>query len=323
MTNDLKYRKPIPIKAEMGTPFKRDWKKDEQRRKAIALKNKQENTRNRNISKSYFSQAPSIQNLAKGVYYWAKSDPKLFGKNEDPHVMTGVAPAISIPATGVANVAQILNKAKQYIPAVAAVSALLGGSGSQVLAEEEAEPTSTTGLGGGTIIVGGQTITTPNSSSNNQDEQNKENEQEQNNASQNNKQDSSNTPPKKPNRFRQTLKESGEKWKDRGNKALKFGLNTLPWMTAVGGGVAYGTKELWHKDKEMTPTDSILQRQANQIQELQKLKQVNRNQEIIDSLTNAASRKQSTLPSKPRVTSSTQAEIDSINNLYYNDDYNY
>lgn len=43
---------------------------------------KQANQREAQISKQYFSQAPSIGNLAKGVYHWWNSIPALGGQNE-------------------------------------------------------------------------------------------------------------------------------------------------------------------------------------------------------------------------------------------------
>ena len=47
-----------------------------------ATKARQENDRNRTIASYYFNEDPSIGNLVKGAYYWAKGN--LLGDSEDP-----------------------------------------------------------------------------------------------------------------------------------------------------------------------------------------------------------------------------------------------
>ena len=89
MTNNIKYQRPLPIKAQSGRVL--DLTDQAQRAK-------QENARRRAMSKGYFDQAPSIQNLAKGIYYWATSEPMLFGEDETPNVTKGVAPAVGTAA---------------------------------------------------------------------------------------------------------------------------------------------------------------------------------------------------------------------------------
>lgn len=48
------------------------------------------NQRHANISKTYFKEAPTLPNLAKGVYHYLKSDPKFLG--EDPSMKQGGTP---------------------------------------------------------------------------------------------------------------------------------------------------------------------------------------------------------------------------------------
>lgn len=65
---------------------------------------RQENDRNRAIASYYFDDTPTLPNLVKGAYYWAKGN--LFGSSEDPEdyrYMTGTAPIIGGPLRAVSS----------------------------------------------------------------------------------------------------------------------------------------------------------------------------------------------------------------------------
>ena len=61
-----------------------------------ATRARQENDRNRTIASYYFNEDPSIGNLVKGAYYWAKGN--LLGDSEDPEdykYITGEPPSVT------------------------------------------------------------------------------------------------------------------------------------------------------------------------------------------------------------------------------------
>ena len=92
--------------------------------------------------------------------------------------------------------------------------------------------------------------------------------------------------PKKPqrdNRYKKTLQEAGEYWKNVGNKALKYTLRTAPWLGAVGYG-AYRGVQIANPSQTPTAADSLLEEQSRQIMELGKLDRAKQNQITIDSL---------------------------------------
>lgn len=92
--------------------------------------------------------------------------------------------------------------------------------------------------------------------------------------------------PKKPqrdNRYKKTLQEAGEYWKNVGNKALKYTLRTAPWLGAVGYG-AYRGVQIANPSQTPTAADSLLEEQSRQIMELGKLGRARQNQITIDSL---------------------------------------
>lgn len=63
-----------------------------------AAKAKQINDRNNTIASYYFQGVPSFQNLVKGAYYWSKGN--LFGDSEDPEdyrTLTGTPPTVGGP----------------------------------------------------------------------------------------------------------------------------------------------------------------------------------------------------------------------------------
>ncbi len=72
----------------------------------VAIKN---NQRNRAIAEAYFSQAPTIQNLARGIYHYFLSDPNLGGMNESG-VQTGIAPVTGVASKSI--------QALKYLPAI-------------------------------------------------------------------------------------------------------------------------------------------------------------------------------------------------------------
>lgn len=88
----IEYKRNIPIKAQTGRVL---YIQDR------AKKAQKENDRDMAIAQQYFDQAPSIQNLARGIYHWARgSEWSPFSRSEDPddykHNM-GTAP---VPGVG-------------------------------------------------------------------------------------------------------------------------------------------------------------------------------------------------------------------------------
>lgn len=86
-----------------------------------AAKAKWQNDRNKTISSYYFDETPTIPNLAKGVYYWAKGN--LFGGSEDPEdykYIGGEAPIIGglpkvISSTGAKVLKEVVGKRPQKV----------------------------------------------------------------------------------------------------------------------------------------------------------------------------------------------------------------
>lgn len=84
-----------------------------------AAKAKWQNDRNKTIASYYFDETPTIPNLAKGVYYWAKGN--LFGGSEDPEdykYIGGEAPIIGglpkvISSTGAKVLKEVVGKRPQ------------------------------------------------------------------------------------------------------------------------------------------------------------------------------------------------------------------
>ena len=103
----IKYQNPKPIKAQKGEVL------------IINSPGAKENARRRAIAQDYFDAAPSIPNLLRGAYYWARSIPMLFGEQENPYLVTGTVPAVATPGVG----------AIRYIPlGLGAASILFGGN---------------------------------------------------------------------------------------------------------------------------------------------------------------------------------------------------
>ena len=82
-----KQKKPLPTRKRI---IRIDSPQDK------ATRARQENDRNRTIASYYFDEAPSVGNLVKGAYYWAKGN--LLGDSEDPEdykYITGEPPSVT------------------------------------------------------------------------------------------------------------------------------------------------------------------------------------------------------------------------------------
>ena len=78
---------------------------------------KQNNQREAQIARNYFSSAPSIGNLARGVYHWWNSVPALGGQNEsgvqEYNVASNPIVAAASPGGGIAKTGQLVKTAKE------------------------------------------------------------------------------------------------------------------------------------------------------------------------------------------------------------------
>ena len=78
---------------------------------------KQNNQREAQIARNYFSQTPSIRNLARGVYHWWNSIPALGGQNEsgvqEYNVASNPIVAAASPGGGIAKTGQLAKTAKE------------------------------------------------------------------------------------------------------------------------------------------------------------------------------------------------------------------
>lgn len=300
MINNIKYQRPLPIKAQSGRVL--DLTDQAQRAK-------QENARRRAMSKGYFDQAPSIQNLAKGIYYWATSEPMLFGEDETPNVTKGVAPAVGTAASAVRSVPQVAKWVGQSLPGLAFLSGWLGGRTGQTTpttqtvsrtitisrprlldkAEEAASDSTTTAP---RDSISSSTPSPSNSNNNNRD--------------------------KKESTFK---KESKKVIRNIGNvygMALKGGAYGTGFL-GIPGGIWYGIHQA--SKPEPTAVDSLLEEQSRQMMELNKLQQAKQNQAQIDSLrrnlynTNSQQTPRANVTLGP-VTTLSQESMDSIDNNF-------
>ena len=227
MTYNLKYRRPLPIKAQSGAIFI----------DARAQKAKQENARRRAIADNYFNQAPSIPNLAKGVYYWATSQPWLFGEDEHPEVNKGVVPAVAVGAGSVTSIPKMAQIIRQVGPTAAAVSAWLGGH----FLADEATPTAPKSEANSEQKSDDTKNTSANNTANNTSNQNSNNTSNQNsnkNSNAGNTSGSNNTSNQNSNK-KSKLDDNG--YKVRSRKWLKKGLKTTGVATAIGLGLDIAT----------------------------------------------------------------------------------
>lgn len=78
---------------------------------------KQNNQREAQIARNYFSQTPSISNLARGVYHWWNSIPAFGGQNEsgvqEYNVASNPIVAAASPGGGIAKTGQLAKTAKE------------------------------------------------------------------------------------------------------------------------------------------------------------------------------------------------------------------
>lgn len=307
MTNNIKYQRPLPIKAQSGRVLDLTGQ---------AQRAKQENARRRAMSKGYFDQAPSIQNLAKGIYYWATSEPMLFGEDETPNVTKGVAPAVGTAASAVRSVPQVAKWVGQSLPGLAFLSGWFGSRTGQTTptaqivsrttaisrprlldrAEEAEEAASDSSTPASRDSTEPSTPPPPNSNDN-KDNNNKN---------------------KKESTFK---KESKKVIRNIGNLygiALKggaYGVGLIGAPYLIWQGIRQASKP------EPTAVDSLLEQQSRQMIELNKLQQAKQNQAQIDSLrrnlynTNSQQTPRANVTLGP-VTTLSQESMDSIDNNF-------
>ena len=118
----------MPIKAESGRTL-RVYNPEEKANNA-----KKENERDLAISQSYFDQAPSVQNIIRGIYHWARgSEWSPFSRSEDPddyRQNTGTIPIVAAPARVAGAVVQSIPR--WLNPKAVATTAAIGTAASQV-----------------------------------------------------------------------------------------------------------------------------------------------------------------------------------------------
>lgn len=301
MTNNIKYQRPLPIKAQSGRVL--DLTDQAQRAK-------QENARRKAMSKGYFDQAPSIQNLAKGIYYWATSEPMLFGEDETPNVTKGVAPAVGTAASAVRNVPQVAKWVSQSLPGLAFLSGWLGSRTGQTTPTAQTVSRTTTIsrprlLDRAEEAASDSTATAPRDSISSSTPS------------------PSNSNNKNRNKKKSTFKKESKKViRNIGNvygMALKGGAYGTGFL-GIPGGIWYGIHQA--SKPEPTAVDSLLEEQSRQMMELNKLQQAKQNQAQIDALRkniyNTNSQPAPSTSQTPQTTTTlTPAQLDSINNLFY------
>lgn len=118
----------MPIKAESGRTL-RVYNPEEKANNA-----KKENERDLAISQSYFDQAPSVQNIIRGIYHWARgSEWSPFSRSEDPDdykYNAGTIPVVAAPARVAGAVVQSIPR--WLNPKAVATTAAIGAAASQV-----------------------------------------------------------------------------------------------------------------------------------------------------------------------------------------------
>lgn len=298
MTNNIKYQRPLPIKAQKGRVLTRIDNSEEA---------KKENARRRAKSEEYFDKPFSIPNLAKGIYYWATSEPILFGEKEDPYLFTGTAPAVG----AVAGAAGAARRVGQFLPGLAFLSSQLGGRSGQTAAPtisrarlmdraETAAADTTATAPADTTGTAGPTPPPTNP---------------QNNNNNNNKKESG---------FKKGAKETVQnigRWYGKG-------LQGSAYVIGMGGPLSLGGWGIYSALKSApTAADSLLDQQSKQLIELGKLNQAKQNQAEIDRLrqqlmTGSTQPTVQDTAARARaiaapVTTSTQHELDSLNNLWH------
>lgn len=118
----------MPIKAEDGRTL-RVYNPEEKANNA-----KKKNERDLAISQSYFDQAPSVQNIIRGIYHWARgSEWSPFSRSEDPDdykYNAGTIPIVVAPARVAGAVVQSIPR--WLNPKAVATTAAIGTAASQV-----------------------------------------------------------------------------------------------------------------------------------------------------------------------------------------------
>lgn len=118
----------MPIKAESGRTL-RVYNPEEKANNA-----KKKNERDLAISQSYFDQAPSVQNIIRGIYHWARgSEWSPFSRSEDPDdykYNAGTIPIVVAPARVAGAVVQSIPR--WLNPKAVATTAAIGTAASQV-----------------------------------------------------------------------------------------------------------------------------------------------------------------------------------------------
>lgn len=297
MINNIKYQRPLPIKAQEGRTLVLS-------NMDRAQKAKQENARRRAMAENYFDQAPSVPNLVKGIYYWATSEPRLFGENEDPGLSTGVAP-VTGAIRAMPQTARVIGQA---LPGLAFLSSWLGGrsssttpnvqSVSRTMARprlmDRAEEAARDSVATAPTDSVSQSTPPPTSPNNN------------------------NNKDKKESAFK---RESKKVVRNIGNvygKVLKGGAYGTGFL-GIPGGIGYGIYQA--VKPEPTAVDSLLEQQSRQMMELNKLQQAKQNQAQIDSLrrnlynTNSQQTPRANVTLGP-VTTLSQESMDSIDNNF-------
>ena len=124
----IEYKRNIPIKAQTGRVL-RILNPNEK-----AAQAKKDNERDLAISQSYFDQAPSVQNIIRGVYHWARgSEWSPFSRSEDPDdykYTAGTLPIVTAPARVAGAVVQSVPR--WLNPKAVATTAAIGAAASQV-----------------------------------------------------------------------------------------------------------------------------------------------------------------------------------------------
>lgn len=134
----IEYKQNIPIKAQTGRVLKARSAEEK------AEEARKQNSRDLAISQSYFDQAPSIQNIIKGIYHWARgSQYSPFSRNEDVdsyRYNTGTVPIVAAPA-------RVVSAVVQSVPRWLTPQAILGttatiGAASTTLSRSKVKPIS-------------------------------------------------------------------------------------------------------------------------------------------------------------------------------------
>lgn len=128
----------MPIKAQDGRVLRVKSAKER------AEEAKKQNDRDLAISRSYFDQDPSIQNIIRGIYHWARgSEYSPFSRSEEVdnyRYNTGVAPAVATPARVISATVQSIPR--WLTPQAVLGTAAVGATASTALSRSKVKPIS-------------------------------------------------------------------------------------------------------------------------------------------------------------------------------------